>query len=118
MYGLPSNVDLSFLVGATLNQACFGANELILKFSGDTTLTIESSYRVAVPGHDSTLFDDVRTSAPSVVGLIERRVSGVEGSTDGTLSILFDAAYRLDVYDTSAQFESYQIVHGDQMIVV
>jgi Family of unknown function (DUF6188) len=39
-------------------------------------------------------------------------------SEDGTLTLFFDNHHVLSVYDTSDQYESYQIRRGTQVIIV
>lgn len=118
MYGLPPDIDLTYFIGATLHQACFGANELILRFDQTISVTIESSFLVSVPGLNQEHFDDIRSSAGKIVRLIELTVVNATGASDGTLTLIFDGGYRIDVYDSSSRYESYQIEHDSQVTVI
>src|SRR5207237_8419413 len=44
MYGLPSNTDLSFLVGRQLAQLCLGQYQAQLRFDGDVTISLEGEF--------------------------------------------------------------------------
>ena len=46
MYGLKQETDLTFLATAELQQVCVGLYQVILNFSNDTTISIESEYEV------------------------------------------------------------------------
>ena len=118
MYGLPTDLDLGFFVGSTLHQVCIGANELILHFDHGVSLTIESEFLVGDPARGSEKFDRPRPSAARIVGLIDRTVRRADGTADGTLVLVFDQDYRLEVHDSSSQYESYQIHHDSRIIVV
>jgi hypothetical protein len=113
MYGLPKNFDGSFLVGRTCELVCFSQNQVCLHFGDKITITIESAFSyktiqvIDVPVHKSNLME-----------LLGASVSGVQGDKDGTLSLFFDNGQTLKVYDTSKQFESYNIAYGDKVIIV
>jgi hypothetical protein len=114
--GLPEGYDASFLIGATLVQMCVGLHEVILRFAEDIDITIECEVDV----HTST-GSIVMASAPElgslVIGALHQSVSEALGSRDGDLAIRF-GAMRLTLHDSSASYESYQIRHGDHLVVV
>ncbi len=67
MYGLRSDLDLSFLVGPTLLQVCIGENEVVLRFDGNISITIESRFLVRdLSGHD-TVFENAPPAAALLV---------------------------------------------------
>jgi hypothetical protein len=118
MYGLQIGVDLSFFVGTALSQVCIGANELILNFDSDISVTVESRIALTSPGTATEQFDNLRASAALLVGLLELQVATVEARPEGTLRLQFKTGHILDLYDTSETYESYQIRHGSDVIVV
>jgi len=118
MYGLPSDLDLGWLVGATLLQVCIGANEVILRFDADICITIESKFRVCnASGHDA-VFESPPAAAASLVVLLSDSIAEVVGQRDGTLRLSFAKTGVLEIYDSSRDYESYQIQHGSQVHVV
>lgn len=118
MYGLQLGLDLSFFVGSSLSQVCIGANELTLNFDSDVSVTVESRIAITSPGRGTEQFDDLRASAGLLAELLERQVITAEGYPDGTLRLQFETGQILDLYDTSDAYESYQIRHGSEVIVV
>ena len=118
MYGLPDDIDLSFLEGATLLQVCLGENEVILRFDPDLSITIESTFRARTPARQEALFRDPRSAAAVLVELISDVITKAQGRTDGTLRLSFSRGGVLEIYDDSKQYESYQIQHGEDLYVV
>jgi hypothetical protein len=46
MYGVPPDLDLTRLFGATLNQICLGPFDLQFHFSNGVHLTVEGTWRL------------------------------------------------------------------------
>ena len=118
MYGLQVGIDLSFFLGRSLTQICIGANELILNFDSDVSVTVESRIGLTSPGADTEQFDDLRASGALLVGLLERHVATVEGRPEGTLRLQFETGHILEFYDSSQAYESYQVRNGSDLIIV
>lgn len=118
MYGLPKDLDLSFLRGVELLQVCIGAYQIILNFNNDVSIAIEGDYRVSVIDGDDRLFEDTRDSAGALVKFISDSISEVHGLPDGTLRLVFAANGEIELYDSSEHYESYQITHGDAIHIV
>jgi hypothetical protein len=118
MYGLPSNTDLSFLVGKTLQQVCIGLHEIILNFDDPLSITIMSPIACTLAGAKYQKYEDYRNAASVVVTFLQDVVASAKGDQDGTLTLEFGGGGRLDVYDDSKQYESYIIKNGDKLIVV
>ena len=118
MHGLPSDLDLDFIVHASLLQVCVGQNEVILRFDDEISITIESRFLIRDPqGHEAT-FEDAPRGAASLVSLLADSVIGVSGEEDGTLRLSFTKGGILEVYDSSKEYESYQIQHGQDIHAV
>jgi hypothetical protein len=117
MYGLAEDVDLRFLDGAVVQQVCIGENEVIFKFRGDICITVESRFLVSVGGVEAQ-FEDAPTSASHSVALLGERVTGTRIAGGGTLVLDMSGEKRLELYDSSPSYESYQISHGIETIVV
>lgn len=118
MYGLPSDIDLGFMVGSTLLQVCIGQNEVILRFDMEISVTIESRFLVRDPHGHEDVFESAPRAAGSLVNLLSDSVTDVLGHTDGTLRLSFAKGGVLEVYDSSKDYESYQIQHGKEIHVV
>ena len=118
MYGLPRDINLAFFNGKTLLQACFGANDIILNFDGNISITVTSSLGCMGSGGSIQQCDDFRQTAPSVLELLNQTVLTAEGDEAGTLTLKFDGGGMLAIYDDSKNYESYVINNGGQMIVV
>ena len=118
MYGLPSGTNLDFIKGATLVQACFGPHDLILNFHETVTISIWSSVAVGPVGtdlHRHTRFDEI---SQAILSLLNRTVLNVGWTPNGTLSLTFEGGDLLEIYDDSANFESYSISSPAGLIVV
>ena len=118
MYGLAEDADLSFFKGAFLEQVCLGANQVILNF--DQGVSISSACWVALAvGEHRIESDDPRTLAPALMKLIAESIVDVRWKGDGTLFLLFSNGGSMRIEDDGApHYESYQIKHGDDLIVV
>ena len=118
MYGLPSRVSLSFLEGRTLLQVCIGLHDLILNFDGDTTITVCSSIGYSTMCGEVTHYVDFRQSANLLCMLLGKSILVARNGGGGTMALEVVNESTLYLYDDSADYESYMIKHGDQLIVV
>ena len=118
MHGSLDNVDLSFLVGASLLQVCVGENELILHFDKEIGITVESTLMVRDAQGGAEEFTSTVPCAGSVAKLLGDSVTSVRGDSDGTLSLMFARGSCLEMYRTSSTWENYSISHGKEVYVV
>jgi hypothetical protein len=117
MYGLPENFDASFLVGQTLEMVCFNANQLYLHFSSHITITVESTFSYQ-DGSSQSAPQQVPVKESNLMQLLEHKVSKASGDKNGTLALVFDNGHTVQCYDSSKNYESYQIKIGEKVIVV
>jgi Family of unknown function (DUF6188) len=117
MYGLPHDIDLAFFIQQTLLQVCIGACDLILNFEG-VSVTVTSSVGFADSTGAFRRYDDFPRAASDLVTLLNQSVTSAEGDNAGTLTLRFDGAATLSIYDDSKQYESYTVKNGAQIIVV
>jgi hypothetical protein len=117
MYGLQPGMSFEFLVGATLQQVSVGRHQVILSFDDAISISVESSLAIERDGW-SQRYDDLVSGASELVGLLECSIDSASGAPDGTLSVQFSNGSRLSIFDTSKQFESYQIQSVFGLIVV
>lgn len=118
MYGLPQDTNLDFFVGASLLQVCVGENELILNCYADISVMIASAIRVVGRSNEAAVLDDARSQGIALLGLLGHVIEGASGTLDGTLRLTWDDGTSVEILDSYAEFESYTVRHGDELIVV
>lgn len=117
MYGLDPKTSLDFLIGATLQQVCFGQHQVILNFEADNSIAVESALAITA-GSKEARFNDLLSSSSELLDLLGHSVEGASATREGTLSLAFSNGSELSIFDTSEQYESYQITFGGDQIVV
>jgi hypothetical protein len=118
MFGLPPEVDLTFFDARELEQVCIGAHVVILNFDEDVSLTIEGDICHRSSAGAVTTFVSSASAASTLVRLINAKVLTALRIHPGTLSLQFSNGETLEVPDTNEYYESYQIRHGQRLIVV
>lgn len=117
MYGLAQDADLTFFVNRQLLQVCLGPHQVIVKFDGRVSINSSSTMQVSV-STGAVRSDDPRVLGPALLGLLTDTVTGVQWSTDGTIRLAFAGGGSLQLVDDASPFESYEIQHGEGLIVV
>jgi hypothetical protein len=118
MYGLPENTDLRFFTNRVLLQVCLGANEAILRFDGDVSVTAQTDMGHKSAGVFTALYKTIIPSAAMLVRFLHTSVIGASVRSPGTLVLEFSNGEALELYDTSSDYESYQITYDGNTIVV
>ena len=118
VFGLPANIDLTFFIARRLLQVCVGANEIILNFDDELSLTIESDIRHSTSAGEVRAFSSSVKAAATLVRLIECTVETAYRIEPGALALRFSNGETLEVLDSNAEYESYQIRHRQRFIVV
>ena len=120
MYGLPEKTDLGFIVGQSLIQACFGTNDLILRFDGTEGVTITISSSISCTSHEKvgTRTENFGAEAAFILGLLDVPIDMVNVLNQGTLELISKSGSRFYIYDDSPQFESYTIKHQGKLLVI
>ena len=118
MYGIPTNLDVSFFSGKRVLQVCIGANEVILNFDDDVSITILSCFGYGESGGIAQRYEDFKKGAAATASLLDRTVVGAKGDTDGTLRLQFDNDSYLEVYEDKSPYESYHFRNGKKLYVV
>jgi hypothetical protein len=118
MYGLPKNIDLRFLIGKELLSISVAPNEVILRFDDYLTINITSECDYQPSVGEILRIENYPASASLICRLLCSTITEVKGDEDGTLSVKFSNGDMLTICDDSKQYESYQIKHGDKLIVV
>ena len=120
MYGLSRDTDLGLLNGTTLTFVGFGRYQVQLAFSGDTDcgISIEGDYVVTPSGGEPTTFSEAVGGATEVLALLGHTATVADVPTDGTVRVRFDDGTVVEVLDSHADYESYQVNLGDRLLVV
>ncbi len=128
MYGLPENIDLSFIVGRELNGLSVEIANIQFDFDGPVlspgvqsllSLSVQSRIEHNLNGvvNEWDADENNPPSAASLSGLVGQPVSAVQGDTDGTLTLTFTRGDDVTVFDNEG-YEGYQICYEDQRIYV
>ncbi|MFH1230488.1 MAG: DUF6188 family protein [Planctomycetota bacterium] len=119
MYKLPKNFDGNFLIGCVLEQICFNQNQLCLHFNNNVSITIEGSFSYGQEDSEANhKIINIPIKESDIMQLLGIPVSKAYGDKNGTLYLIFNNGYSLRCYDSSSQYESYQIKYGDTLIIV
>lgn len=118
MFGLPADVDVSFLVGAVLIQVCAGENEVVLNFDEDVSIMSAATIRYAEDGEPQRELEDARTVSKALIDLLGQTIVRADGNLDGTLRLFWSNDSRVELLDSWGDYESYTVRHGETLIVV
>ena len=118
MYGVPTNLDLQRFVGAMLIQVALGEFQVQFRFHPEGEIAVEghwelrdqSGYLVdqAQPTHEREGYRVHRVIGRKVVASL------VDAPTSITLK--FDSGHRLQIFDSSREYESFSIQPGDVFV--
>lgn len=118
MYGLSSDVDLSFFVGAVVIQVCVGENRLVLHLGDRIEVTIATSVSVAEPDVAAQLINAAPATGVWAIRLLGDKVVAALATNTGTLSLLFESGREVDILDEDPNHECYTISSPAGIIVV
>lgn len=114
MYGLPEDVDLSFLDGRVLEQVAVGQHQTQLRFEDQVTISIEGE--VTIDGARGVGID----AGARLVRLVGRSVERVARIAPGDLCLAFagEPHAAITIHDRSDGYESYTIDGPRGLVVV
>jgi hypothetical protein len=119
MHGVPKDLDLRRLHGATLTQICLGEFEQQFHFSKpDIHLSVEGAWQVQNSDGetvDRSLPNEQR-DAYRVHRLLGRSVTGHELDPPSSFTLRFDNGWALVVFDSSKEYESFSMQPGDVFV--
>lgn len=118
MYGLKTDVDLSFLKNRTLDRICMGVFQLKLDLEPGVVLDVQGAVKFMDSVGNESRFDYAVGAVALMHSLITQAVMTVRWKEDGTLCLEFENGERLTLLDERKMYEAYQIYYGDQVIVV
>lgn len=117
MYGLPANMDWNFLVGRELIQMCVGIHQVLLRFDGDVSVSIECVFEHSFPGAKTHSCTNLAHRAKSLVTLLGTRVERVDGKSHEALVLSFSNHETLQIHDSNEMHESF-LVHAPGIEIV
>jgi hypothetical protein len=120
MNGGPANLDLRFLLDATLVQVCIGPWDVQFHFHPAGSIFVQGGWELR--DHRGVIVDrssEVQAAErePFLVHrLLGLRVASTEVSAPPWLALRFDGGQELRIFDDSDQFESFQIQPGSIIV--
>jgi hypothetical protein len=120
VYGLRSDIDLSFLTGRELGQVAIGLYQVQFGFDEDVTISVEGQFSY-FDGQGESVWTPSRDAvnvASKTVALLGATIESFKAQLDGTLILYFSNAHRLILADSSKEYESYDITRPGQTIIV
>jgi hypothetical protein len=121
VYGVPNDLPLERFVGQNLNQISLGRFQEQLRFSKGDLICVEGHWELR--DAEGIVVDQKqeheRRECYRLHKILDLRVVGFDIDAPRSFSILFDSAYRLTVFDSSKEFESFQLyLKGGGEVVV
>jgi hypothetical protein len=118
VYGVPADLDLQRLSGATLIQLAIGEFQIQFHFEPETQIAVEGRWELRDrSGH---VIDLAQSNADRDVyrihQLLGRRVVGSQVNPPESFTLEFDNGDRLQVFDSSDRFESFSIQPGGVIV--
>jgi hypothetical protein len=113
-------MDLSFLAGRQVVQVTIGVYQVQFSFDEDVIISVQSQF-VYFDGQQEWIWKPepgAAHAAARTVSLLAATVQSVEGQEKGSLFLLFSNGHRLSIFDSSKEYESYDITRPGQTIIV
>ena len=119
MYGVPADVDWSFLYSKELEQVCIGSFDVQLRFFGDVGISIYGGFDHLGPD-GSPLSDrpDLPDRATTLVSLLKCRVTDARPDGGKTLALRFSNGESLRIHDDDEHYETFTVSSAGPLIVV
>jgi hypothetical protein len=118
MYGVPADLDLTFLNGAELIQVCLGSHQLQFHFHPVGSIYVDGGWALLGPGGECVDQKDDRPDRPpyQLHRLLGQTVASTEISPPAWFALQFAGGEVLRVFDDSEQYESFQIQPGGVVV--
>jgi hypothetical protein len=114
MYGVPRDLSLQGLHGATLIQVAIGEFQIQFHFEPAVELAVEGRWELRDPS--GRLVDHAEANAARDVyrvhQLLGRRVTASRVDAPDSIALVFDGGHTLTVFDSSREHESFTIQPG------
>lgn len=113
MYGFPSNLDYSTMVGEFTTQVCVGQFDLQFML-GNFRFIVQSPIRLIRDGNLIGGWDAASWPDPAFYGLMNVTVTGVDFPDNKTMRIVFESGLIAELTDNSDRHETMQIIVGKE----
>ena len=115
MYGIPKDLNLDFLLGATLTQIAIGEYQIQFNFSPEGSFGVEGNWELK-DKKGNVLDSSASPPFGQVQSLLGQNVKASMVAPPKSLTITFESGQALTIYDSSEQFESFTIQPGDIIV--
>jgi Family of unknown function (DUF6188) len=120
LYGLSKDIDLSFLVGRQVEQVAISAYQVQFRFDEDVTISVESHFRY-FDGQQEWIWKPepgAAHAAGRTASLLTATIERFEVQENSALFLVFSNGHRLSIFDSSKEYQSYDITRPGQTIIV
>ncbi len=118
MYGVPADLNLERFVGAMLIQICLGESQIQFHFHPEGEIAVEGQW--GVRDQAGRLVDQSQTPADRdayrIHQLLGRKVISARVDAPRSIALQFYSGHRLEVFDSSTEYESFTIQPGDVIV--
>ena len=118
MYGVPPDLSLERFVGTTLVQVGLGEFQIQFHFHPEGEIAVEGRWELR--DQAGRLVDQAQATADRDVyrvhQLLGRKVTGARVDAPKSIALQFDSGHRLEVFDSSQEYESFTIQPGDIVV--
>jgi hypothetical protein len=118
VYGLPKDIDLTFLIGREVTQVAIGVYQVQFHFDEDVCISVESSFTYSDSQQEWTWREGLVLIAAHTAALLSAKIESFNAQQDGTISMVFSNGHRLTIFDSSKNYESYSITRPRVNIIV
>lgn len=120
MFGLPRDIDLTFLKDKEVQQICIGLYQVIFYLHLETSISVESkfSYQPRDSESPEVWVEGCPVIAWHLPRLLGSSIIDVQVLAKGTLRLKFSNGDELLIYDENDKYESYQITCGQRTIII
>lgn len=115
MHRVPENLDLSTLLGATLNMIGLGRYDVQFTFEAKTTICLQGNATLLQNGVEIATWDEENNWSSLVFQrLLNQSVESYSVPHDRLIEIKFTNSFALQLHDSSDHYESMQIYFHNQ----
>jgi hypothetical protein len=120
MYGLSKDIELSFLIRREVIQVAIGIYQIIFGFDEDVKISVQAQFKYFDGKTESVWIPEPGSAqiAARTVALLGATIESFKSYENGTLALMFSNGHRLNILDSSKEYESYDITRPGQTIVV
>ena len=118
MYKINENINFKEFIDMELIQLSIGLYQIILNFSGDVCISIQSLLKLDNLETEILVSCDKPESSKHLVCLLGSKIVDVNILSETILVLTFDNEMKLSLIDNSEQYESFDIQTPTQNIII